>query len=179
MISSRYQKKRFPQILRIYLFLFFFYRHKEIICHKKCSEPLSCGHPCTKRCHVLTPNKHDSCRVLVEKTIAQCGHKIRFQCALTPTINDCQQPILKRLTCDHVVNVPCRSVSSPSELKRFSCPTPCGAMLACKHKCSGKCGDCRTGQLHVPCNQNCGRELICSHVSLLNENFFVIYFNYI
>jgi hypothetical protein len=42
-------------------------------------------------------------------------------------------------------------------------------MLACKHKCKGTCGDCRTGQLHIPCQQKCERELICSHVSLLNK----------
>ncbi len=143
-----------------------FSRHKDIVCYKKCNERLTCGHPCTKRCHVPTPTKHDPCRVLVEKTIATCNHKIRFQCSQTPTIADCKEPILKRLPCDHPVNVPCRIVSSPSELKRYPCPTSCNTILACKHKCPGTCGTCRTGQLHVPCGQKCGRELICSHVSL-------------
>ncbi|UJR33622.1 hypothetical protein I4U23_021057 [Adineta vaga] len=140
------------------------FEHREIVCRKKCEEILSCTHACTKRCHATNPNQHDPCRVLVDKTIAQCGHTIRFQCARIPTIDDCSQPILKRLPCDHAVNVPCRIVSSPSELKRFPCPTACGTTLACKHRCAGTCGRCRTGQLHVPCQQKCERPLICSHV---------------
>ncbi len=148
-----------------------FHRHKEIICHKKCNERLSCGHSCTKRCHFSTPDKHDPCRVPVEKTIALCRHKIRFQCARIPTVDDCTQPILKRLHCGHAVDVPCGIISSPSKLRQFSCSTPCGAILACKHKCPGTCGECRTGQLHVPCKQKCERELICSHVRLSNEKF--------
>jgi hypothetical protein len=105
----------------------------------------------------------------VEKTVATCGHKIQFQCARTPAASDCQQPILKRLPCDHVVNVPCCIVSSPSELRRFPCPIPCNTILACKHKCVGTCGHCCTGQLHVPCQQKCDRPLICSHVSVFDK----------
>jgi hypothetical protein len=147
------------------------FRHKNIVCRKKCNEVLSCGHSCTKRCHVPTPNQHDPCRILVDKTIPECGHKVRFQCARTPTITDCQQKILKRLPCDHAVNVPCPIVSSPSELKRFPCSNLCNTMLACKHKCAGTCGRCRTGQLHIPCQEKCERELICSHVSVFyNKN---------
>ncbi|CAF0782423.1 unnamed protein product [Rotaria sp. Silwood1] len=140
------------------------YEHKEIVCRKKCNEMLPCGHPCTKRCHVSTPNQHDPCRVLVEKTISTCGHKLRFQCARTPTSDDCKHPIMKKLSCDHFVNVPCRIISSPSELKRFPCPNPCNTMLACKHKCTGTCGSCHTGRLHISCQQKCERSLICSHV---------------
>lgn len=147
------------------LILFPLCRHRETPCRKKCSQPLPCGHSCTKRCHKDSPNQHDPCRVVVEKTIAGCGHTIRSQCALTPTVADCSHPVLRRLDCNHAVTVPCRIASSPSELKRFSCPTPCDTILACKHKCVGTCGNCRTGKLHVPCGQKCDRELICSHVS--------------
>ena len=149
------------------LIISFFLRHKEIVCRKKCDEILPCAHRCTKRCHVPNPTQHDPCRVLVDKIITPCGHQIKFQCAVTPTINNCQKPVSKRLPCDHINDVPCRIVSSPSELKRFSCPTPCNTILACKHKCAGTCGRCRTGQLHIPCQQKCERELICSHVSKL------------
>ena len=54
------------------------------------------------------PTKHDPCRVPVDKNGAPCGHKIRFQCALTPSVADCSHPVLKRLPCDHAVEVPCR-----------------------------------------------------------------------
>ena len=141
-----------------------FSRHKDIVCRKRCDEALGCGHLCTKRCHTAKPTQHDPCRVPVDKTIVGCGHKIRFQCAQTPTVYDCKQPVLKRLACDHTVHIPCGTASFESELKRVSCPTPCTATLACTHKCVGKCGSCRTGQLHVPCQEKCGRPLICSHV---------------
>ncbi|CAF0725958.1 unnamed protein product [Adineta steineri] len=140
------------------------FEHKEVVCRKRCNDILSCGHPCTKRCHAATPNQHDPCRVRVEKTIKQCGHKISFQCARTPTVNDCQQLVLRHLPCGHAVNVPCCIVSSPSELKKFPCSQPCKTALACKHECTGTCGRCRTGQLHIPCQQKCDRPLICSHV---------------
>ncbi|CAF2465989.1 unnamed protein product [Rotaria sp. Silwood2] len=140
------------------------YEHKEIVCRKKCNQTLACGHPCTKRCHRTTPNQHDPCRVLVEKTISTCDHKIQFQCARMPTSDDCKHPVLKNLSCGHFVRVPCRIISSPSELQRFSCPNPCNTMLACKHKCTGTCGSCYTGRLHIPCQQKCERSLICSHV---------------
>ncbi|CAF0779112.1 unnamed protein product [Rotaria sordida] len=140
------------------------YEHKEIVCRKKCNEILSCGHPCTKRCHVSTSNQHDPCRIPVEKKISTCSHTIRFQCARTPTSDDCTHPIMKNLSCGHCVHVPCRISSSPSELQRFSCPNPCNTMLACKHKCTGTCGSCHTGRLHIPCQQKCERSLICSHV---------------
>ncbi|CAF3694346.1 unnamed protein product [Rotaria sp. Silwood1] len=140
------------------------FEHDEIVCHKRCSEKLSCGHPCTKRCHFETPSQHDSCHVLVEKTISECGHQIRIECCKTPTSNDCKQSSLIKLHCNHVVLVPCRILSLPSEYKVFPCPEPCGTILACQHKCVGTCGDCRTGKLHVPCGEKCERELICSHV---------------
>ncbi|CAF0978486.1 unnamed protein product [Adineta steineri] len=138
--------------------------HKEVVCRKRCNDTLSCSHPCTKRCHAAAPNQHGPCRVIVEKTIKQCGHKISFQCAQIPTVNDCKQLVLKPLPCGHAVNVPCCILSSPSELKKFPCSQPCKTTLACKHECTGTCGRCRTGQLHIPCQQKCDRSLICSHV---------------
>jgi hypothetical protein len=52
-------------------------------------------------------------------------------------------------------------------------------MLACNHKCTGKCENCRTKRLHVACEKECGRELICSHVSLLNKERLVVFFRII
>jgi hypothetical protein len=54
-------------------------------------------------------------------------------------------------------------------IKTIFCPEPCGEMLACEHKCVGKCWECRAGKLHVACGEKCERQLICSHVSLLNK----------
>ncbi|CAM4799643.1 unnamed protein product [Rotaria magnacalcarata] len=140
------------------------FEHKEILCRKKCNDTLSCGHFCTKRCHVTTPTQHDPCRVMIDKTIKTCGHKIRFQCAREPTNADCQYPIQKCLPCGDFVDVPCCIASSLSELQRFPCPKPCNAVLTCKHKCVGTCGKCQNGRLHISCEYKCERPLICSHV---------------
>ncbi|CAF4986027.1 unnamed protein product, partial [Rotaria sp. Silwood1] len=140
------------------------FEHKDVVCRKQCPERLPCGHPCKKQCHIETPNEHERCRAFVEKAIPECGHQIRIECYQTPTASNCKKSSLQRLDCGHVVDVPCRISSSPSELKRFFCPKPCGEMLACEHKCIGKCGDCRAGKLHIPCGEKCERELICSHI---------------
>ncbi|CAF3403136.1 unnamed protein product [Rotaria socialis] len=140
------------------------FEHKEILCRKKCNDALSCGHLCTKRCHATTPTQHDPCRVMIDKIIKTCGHKIRFQCAREPTNADCRYPIQKCLPCGDFVDVPCCIASSLSELQRFPCPKPCNTMLTCKHKCVGTCGKCQNGRLHISCEYKCERPLICSHV---------------
>ncbi|CAF1167216.1 unnamed protein product [Rotaria sordida] len=139
------------------------FEHKDVVCHKQCPERLSCGHPCKKRCHIETPNRHNQCSVFVDKKIPECGHKIRIECYRTPTTSDCKKSPLRRLDCGHDAEVPCRIISSPSQLKRFFCPELCGKMLACEHKCIGKCGNCRAGKLHMACGEKCERQLICSH----------------
>ncbi|CAF0975352.1 unnamed protein product [Rotaria sordida] len=138
--------------------------HNDIICNKKCNERLLCGHSCAKQCHVETPDQHGSCRIPIEKTISECGHQIFIECCKTPTIKDCKKSSLKKLTCGHIVDVPCRIIPSSYEFKRFPCPRPCDTILACQHKCIGNCRDCHTGRLHVPCGEKCERQLICSHV---------------
>ncbi|CAF4022002.1 unnamed protein product [Adineta steineri] len=138
--------------------------HMNIVCRKKCIDQLPCGHPCTKNCHHSNPTQHDPCRILVEKTITECGHKIKCRCAETPTVQDCQELILKRLVCNHVVELICSTASSDKKLEVFSCPTSCDAILACGHKCKGTCGQCRSKRLHIPCQEKCTREFICSHV---------------
>jgi hypothetical protein len=150
-------------------FFFFFFRHDEILCKKICNEKLSCGHSCTKQCHFETPDQHNSCHVRVEKTISECGHQILIECCKTPTTTDCKKSSSKQLVCGHTANVPCHIISLPDELKRFLCSKSCDTILACQHKCKGTCGSCHTGKLHVACGEKCERELICSHVSLLNK----------
>lgn len=156
--------------------LFSFFRHDVIKCYKRCGEKLSCGHSCTRRCHYEIPNEHDQCYVFVEKTIIECGHQITVECFKTPTSNMCKELISKQLSCHHDVGIQCRIASSPDELKRYSCPKRCDAILACQHKCVGTCGECRTGKLHVACGEKCERELICSHVNLLNKEICFDYF---
>ncbi|CAF1076922.1 unnamed protein product [Adineta ricciae] len=138
--------------------------HAEVTCHQKCYERLSCGHLCQKQCHYENFNRHDQCRVTVDKKIPECGHEIRVHCSETPDVKGCQKTSPARLPCGHIINVPCHLLESPDELKRYPCLKPCNTILACEHKCVGTCSTCFTGRLHVPCGQKCERELICSHV---------------
>ena len=144
----------------------------EVVCHKRCDDMLPCGHRCAKRCHHWNPTEHDPCRIPMEKIIKECGHTITCRCAQTPTVHDCQVPILKRLICDHVVQLACNIASSEEKLQRFSCTTPCNVILACEHKCQGTCSQCRSNRLHIPCQEKCTRVFICSHVSLFDTNGF-------
>ncbi|CAF1289347.1 unnamed protein product [Adineta steineri] len=137
--------------------------HMTVVCHKRCIEQLPCGHPCMKSCHHSNPTQHNPCRLLVEKTITECGHKIKYRCRETPTVQDCQELTLKHLVCNHVVELPCNTASSDKKLERFSCPISCNDILACGHKCRGTCGQCRSKRLHIPCEEKCTRKLICSH----------------
>jgi hypothetical protein len=146
----------------------YFYRHENVICRRKCGEQLPCGHSCQKFCHYKTSNQHSTCNSFVEKIIPECGHKTYTECSKIVTSKNCRKTTLKQLACGHSVDVPCRIISSVEELKQVSCSEPCGKILACKHQCSGKCGDCHAGQLHIACKEKCERDLICSHVSLLN-----------
>lgn len=43
------------------------------------------------------------------------------------------------------------------------CTAPCYEVLKCKHKCSGTCGDCHQGKVHLPCQEKCGVVLPCGH----------------
>ncbi|CAF1425706.1 unnamed protein product, partial [Adineta steineri] len=137
--------------------------HMKVVCRKRCIDQLPCNHQCMKSCHYSNPTQHNPCRLLVEKTITECGHKIKYPCTETPSVQDCQELTLKRLVCNHTVELPCNTASSDKKLERFSCPISCNDILACGHTCKGTCGQCRSKRLHIPCKEKCTRKLICSH----------------
>ncbi|CAM4958751.1 unnamed protein product [Rotaria socialis] len=133
-------------------------------CKQLVTACLPCGHSVNAPCPIVTRNEHNSCRSIVEKIISPCGHNIRFECARTPTNDDCKQLVIAELPCGHKADVPCRIASSPYKLQRISCSNPCDTMLSCEHKCAGTCSTCHTGRLHIRCKEKCERSLICSHV---------------
>ena len=141
------------------------FRHKEIVCRKKCPTTLNCGHRCSKRCHTVQPDRHDPCRIKVNKTVPGCNHDILFECSQTPKPTDCKELVPKLLPCDHLNRVPCGITSSKSDFRQFLCQELCQTVLACEHRCAGTCGKCRTGRLHIACQAKCERPLICGHVS--------------
>ncbi|XP_030850127.1 NFX1-type zinc finger-containing protein 1 [Strongylocentrotus purpuratus] len=128
--------------------------HVKRSAERRWKKQLSCGHfqrlPC-----LLSPS-HATCRDKCERLLS-CGHKCAGICG-----NPCKKEICVEKTkksnwpCKHTVEVRC--CDGPE-----SCPEPCNFVLACGHPCSGTCGKCRRGRLHVVCQQPCGRTLVCGH----------------
>jgi len=85
-------------------------------------------------------------------------------CGIEPTSDKCTYMVPVRLPCSHLTNVTC-AIRTSNVFDKVSCPEPCEDILLCKHQCSGTCGECKTGQLHLPCKTQCDRQLLCTHVS--------------
>ncbi|KAK9882468.1 hypothetical protein WA026_021501 [Henosepilachna vigintioctopunctata] len=114
-------------------------------CSGKCPRIMSCGHICESRCNEdCDPSK---CKQMVGVSIkAKCGHTIE--------------------------KIPCSTLSlfiiGSDEVKLESyCTFPCNEILNCslenKHLCSGSCGACFQGRIHMRCSEKCGQILICNH----------------
>ncbi|KAF0765131.1 NFX1-type zinc finger-containing protein 1-like, partial [Aphis craccivora] len=113
---------------------------RNFICLKKCTRTMGCGHECRNRCrNECDPKK---CKELIfkEKTLA-CGHsKMWVYC------------------CDADKDF---DVSSKYVLDK--CNEPCLKLLLCGDMCSGTCGKCKQGRLHVPCEEMCNKINPCNH----------------
>ena len=117
-------------------------------------------------CHCDEPEAHEICQVLVQKTVEACRHTIMMACGLTPTSDRCTHKVPVRLPCGHIADVTC-AIRTSGVFDSVSCPEPCQETLLCKHQCSGTCGKCRAGQLHLRCTskQQSDQPLLCRHVS--------------
>ncbi|XP_076063757.1 NFX1-type zinc finger-containing protein 1-like isoform X2 [Oratosquilla oratoria] len=162
---------------------------EEIECRKKCKEFLSCGHKCKKMCF----EECGGCMEIVEKTVPSCNHKIEIEChkeasakhcqnkcTLTlecqhqckarccdPCTNECQQIVKTSKKCPkgHAIGLPCYLKYTIADEEAWAyCLEPCGQILDCSHICSGMCGQCLNGRLHMPCGEPCERQLVCGHV---------------
>ncbi|KAK4873187.1 hypothetical protein RN001_015216 [Aquatica leii] len=108
------------------------------LCSKNCVQRLSCGHMCTMKCNESCTLK---CEIMVDNPHeVVCGHKFKIECHLSKTEFE----------------------NHDQDLLRY-CDAPCEAILACSHKCSGTCGACIQGRVHVPCTSQCDRILMCGH----------------
>ncbi len=149
-------------------------------CPKRCIEGL---HRCADKCGSTCP----PCKKLVEKTIPMCGHKQQVDCHIEASHFSCKVKCQKMRPCGHQCKLLCGQDCSSEPCKHFvtklwpcgheaqtechiselkyseDCDFPCNVTLACDHKCSGKCGKCRQGRLHVPCKEKCTRLLVCGH----------------
>ena len=157
--------------------------HKQTKCMQYCSKLLECGHICKQVCWKCK----QGCLPCVEKVVKKldhCGHEIKMPCHSDPSTYPCTKRcstklacghfcqelcsrpcttschvyLLKKLPCGHIRDIPCFL-----DINKASCGEPCGKLLDCDHKCSGNCGQCRRGRLHVRCRSMCGRTHVCGH----------------
>jgi hypothetical protein len=166
-------------------------------CREACADRLGCGHRCQARCHSKTmhevfqcelpcqrrhkPCDHPCqkatcgescgvCMISIDNVILPCGHvRDGIPCHKTLDLDKvrCDVIVSKQVpNCGHTVNVKCSRDVSP---EKFSCFTPCGALLPCGHLCPGTCSSCSKvdndgNLLHVKCPKICGRKHgTCSH----------------
>ena len=158
--------------------------HKGYKCNKQCTKVLSCGHKCESRCFQCI-EKCQPCREIVTKQHPRCNHDMDVQCHMDPSKVPCQLQCTKLLQCGHFCQETCSwpctvrcmvpvdcSLPCGHKLKihchqnprEVSCPEPCKKLLDCGHECSGTCGECQGGRLHIQCWYECGRQLVCGHI---------------
>ncbi|GLG94920.1 Uncharacterized protein GBIM_02000 [Gryllus bimaculatus] len=122
-------------------------------CLKRCEKKLKCGHLCKRLCHFEDrEHKYYKCH-------EPCSSLKCFQKKLLP--------------CGH--SDPRKEKSGPqldlwSTELAFLCQVPCSAVLECGHTCTGTCGSCRQGRVHLPCKNQSKITLACGHrfVSICN-----------
>ena len=152
-----------------------------------------CTEPCPKRCaaglhrcKLLCSDVCGLCEEKVRRTLDKCGHELLVSCHMKPKDIVCQEECTKILKCGHICKKKCgekcttkceffvEKVLSCGHTAKVECHTdpekaakhckhPCKTILACSHMCSGTCGRCHQGRLHVPCAQKCTRILFCGH----------------
>ncbi|XP_072169617.1 NFX1-type zinc finger-containing protein 1-like [Diadema setosum] len=135
------------------------------LCRKRCFD--TCDNPCTELELRKLPCGHlqfAMCYQLLEDVTCHhpcplnlaCGHPCKSTCGKACTAACKELVIRSSWPCKHRVLVKC---SAGPE----SCPERCNALLSCGHRCSGTCGSCYRGRLHVICRQKCDRILVCGH----------------
>ncbi|KAL3857871.1 hypothetical protein ACJMK2_012500 [Sinanodonta woodiana] len=137
-------------------------------CHEKlCYEPIGkckesdnvilprCGHTKVKMC--FEDASEVKCDERCDKELT-CGHICQRRCGEVCNDEDnCTELIMVTDRCGHECQIAC------SHQKDFLCKIPCQTILDCGHSCSGTCGKCLQGRLHIPCRKKCKRILICGH----------------
>ena len=129
-------------------------------CMEKCNK-ISTGcknpnHPCQRLCG----EPCGPCTFTMEGTTLPCGHTGIITCAekVSAGLPQCQTVIQElSLPCGHTFAVRCFCKDRQPE-----CIEDCNNLLACGHRCAGKCLTCYEFG-HSPCLANCGKALQCLH----------------
>ena len=160
--------------------------HKLVSCSKVCGKNLPCGHTCKAKCYQCKKKlRCRPCTEHVQKKLPYCGHTVTLRCSEDTLLTECPLPCQKSLPCGHKCqntcsvgctikcmkkvkkSLPCgHNVSVPcfEDPSFVVCPVKCEQMLECGDMCSGTCGKCHRGRLHIKCRQKCGRDLVCGHL---------------
>ena len=154
--------------------------------------PNNCDKPCARKCEAEIHeckekcSEQCQCKELVKKVLS-CDHSQLVCCDEDPVVQACNKPCEMILKCGHPCKklcgqsctdkcqyliseeLPCghkaQRLCSQSAFERMnSCEAKCEVKLDCEHTCTGTCGKCNQGRLHVPCKNHCGRILVCGHV---------------
>ena len=155
---------------------------RSVLCLKKCTKKLDCGHPCEGACgkpcesvkcmrkmkHTF-PCRHTTrvscferktaiCRAPCPRQKSSCQHLCKGLCGKPCDGYPCQEVVIKRLRCGHKIKMHC--CDNP---EKVLCPVVCGKIMQCGHQCSGVCGNCQRKRSHEICTNQCSRVLVCLH----------------
>ena len=157
--------------------------HKLYKCQQQCDKMLLCRHKCNRKCYECISDC-GPCIQKVEKTLPICQHSMTLPCSQEPSKVLCDKKCEKFLRCGHLCQARCSEPCDPQckvkvekslpcghsveaecylKLEKILCSVPCNTLLQCEHKCKGTCGLCRQGRLHIHCEAECGRTLVCGH----------------
>lgn len=143
-------------------------------CHKTCDK-IICeqNHRCPKICHY--GEDCDKCNAMMRKLRTECQHEVVVSCSFNPSLAYCNYPCEKYRSCGHkcknfcseicavksctekiqvespcghIVNVNCYDAKDMASLL-IACRRPCSVQLKCNHLCTGSCGQCKLGRLHI------------------------------
>ncbi|XP_060863746.1 NFX1-type zinc finger-containing protein 1-like [Metopolophium dirhodum] len=146
------------------------------MCYEKCKEckviitktHSKCGHTSKIECQI-NPERNVICLRKCTRTMS-CGHKCKYRCGNDCDPKKCKELISKegKLACGHSkMWVYCcdadKEFDGNSQYVLDRCREPCLKMLLCGDLCSGTCGKCKQGRLHVPCEEMCNKINPCNH----------------
>ncbi|KAI8798619.1 NFX1-type zinc finger-containing protein 1 [Biomphalaria glabrata] len=163
--------------------------HQDAVCTEPCQYRCETCHSFCHGDHQC--GMHTNCKNLVEKIVPACGHKQMVPCYMSPNHFECIEVCKEKLRCGHACTGQCGKKHSHTEMKcqvlvqvtpdtcghkqfqtecwkssentSSECTEPCQAVLECEHICTGTCGKCNNGRLHLNCQQKCQKILICGH----------------
>ncbi|CAL8088270.1 unnamed protein product [Orchesella dallaii] len=142
-------------------------------CLEECQRILPDPH-CRHKCQNLCFQPCGPCTIIVKKR-APCGHGQDVSCNELATKANCLELVTPTFVpaCGHrdrmVPSVPCKYSDLPSEQVVLHCRKPCRYEFSpgaggCGHICKGTCSSCFQSRLHVKCQDECGKQLVCGHV---------------